>query len=198
MRKYDYKKDLYRFYGKKELAMWEKLNMPEEMKYIVLFRKVQNCTVPILKTILKIRLRHKQNKTHIQIPCRAEIGEGFYIGHLGRIIINPEVVIGKNCNIATGVVIGQINKGKKKGCPIIDDEVWIGANSVIVGKIRIGRNVLIAPNSYVNFDVPENSIVIGNPGVIHHNEQATEGYIQNKVWKYKLKYYKNNVFITFL
>lgn len=70
---------------------------------------------------------------------------------------------------------------KKNGCPVICDEVWIGANSVIVGKIKIGKNVLIAPNAYVNFDVPENSIVIGNPGVIHHTEEATKGYIRNKI-----------------
>ena len=69
---------------------------------------------------------------------------------------------------------------KKNGCPVISDEVWIGANSVIVGKIKIGKNVLIAPNAYVNFDVPENSIVIGNPGVIHHNEEATKEEIRNK------------------
>ncbi len=52
---------------------------------------------------------------------------------------------------------------------------------MIVGKIKIGNNVLIAANSYVNFDVPDNSIVIGNPGKIIHRENATEGYICQKV-----------------
>lgn len=79
---------------------------------------------------------------------------------MGRIIINPKTVIGDNINISTGVVIGQINTGKKKGCPTIGNEVWIGDNSIIVGNIKVGNNVLIAPNSYVNFDVPDNSIVI--------------------------------------
>jgi serine O-acetyltransferase len=37
------------------------------------------------------------------------------------------------------------------GCPTINDNVWIGTNSVIVGKITIGTDVLIAPNSFVNF-----------------------------------------------
>ena len=176
-----YKEDLYRFYGKKKLNIKEKINMSQEMKYIVLFRKVQETRNPIKKLILKIRLRRKQNKTQIQISYRTKIGKGFYIGHLGRIIINPETTIGNNCNIATGVTIGQINKGKKKGCPTIGDCVWIGTNSVIVGKVNIGNNVLIAPGAYVNFDVPDNSIVIGNPGIIHHNMEATKGYIDNKV-----------------
>ena len=38
---------------------------------------------------------------------------------------------------------------------------------------------MIAPNAYVNFDVPDNSIVIGNPAKIVKKENATEGYIEN-------------------
>jgi serine O-acetyltransferase len=57
----------------------------------------------------------------------------------------------------------------------------MGANAVIVGGISIGNNVLIAPNSYVNFDVPDNSVVMGNPATIMARENATEGYINNKV-----------------
>jgi serine O-acetyltransferase len=48
---------------------------------------------------------------------------------------------------------------------------------VVVGNIKIGNNVLIAPNSYVNFDVPDNSIVIGNPGKIIPHENPTKDYI---------------------
>lgn len=48
---------------------------------------------------------------------------------------------------------------------------------MIVGKITIGSNTLIAPNSYVNFDVPDNSIVLGNPAKIINNDNATKDYI---------------------
>lgn len=106
---------------------------------------------------------------------------GFYIGHFGTIIINSKAVLGKNINITSGVVIAQTNRGNKQGVPTIGDEVWIGANSVIVGKIKIGNNVLIAPNSYINFDIPDNSIVIGNPTKIKQNFKATEGYVHNKL-----------------
>ena len=47
----------------------------------------------------------------------------------------------------------------------------------MVGKIVIGDNVLIAPNAYVNFDVPNNSIVTGNPASIKQQANATEGYV---------------------
>ncbi len=57
------------------------------------------------------------------------------------------------------------------------NKVWIGSNSVIVGNVKIGNNVLIAPNAFVNFDVPNDSICFGNPAKIIKKENATEGYI---------------------
>ncbi len=57
----------------------------------------------------------------------------------------------------------------------------MGINATIVGKITIGDDVMIAPNSFVNCDVPSHSIVYGNPCVIRPKENATEGYINNKV-----------------
>ncbi len=89
--------------------------------------------------------------------------------------------MGKNINISKGVTNGQENRGKRKGVPIIGNDVWIGANATIVGKITIGDDVLIAPNSYVNIDVPSHSIVLGNPCIIKQSEHATESYINNRV-----------------
>jgi serine O-acetyltransferase len=87
--------------------------------------------------------------------------------------------IGKYCNITHNVTIGQANRGRLKGVPTLGDKVWIGTGAVIVGNIKIGSNVLISPNSFVAFDVPDNSVVMGNPGKIMHRENATEGYIEN-------------------
>lgn len=116
-----------------------------------------------------------------QITYNTDIGAGFYLGHFGMVIINGATKIGNNCNINQGVTIGAENRGKRKGTPTIGDKVWIGANSVIVGNISIGNNVLIAFLSFVNFDVPDNSIVIGNPGRIISDKEATDNYICNKV-----------------
>lgn len=108
------------------------------------------------------------------------MGGGIYFGHAYNITINPKARLGCNCNIHKGVVIGQTNRGKNKGVPTIGYEVWIGINAAIVGGITIGDDVLIAPNSFVNVDVPSHSIVFGNPCVIKHREWATEEYINNK------------------
>lgn len=66
-------------------------------------------------------------------------------------------------------------RGKRAGTPLIGNKVYIASGAVIVGKIKIGSNVLIAANSFVNFDVPDNSIVVGTK--IIPNVDATKGYI---------------------
>ena len=102
-----------------------------------------------------------------------------YLGHAYNITINPKAKIGSNCNIHKGVVVGQTNRGKLKGVPTIGNNVWIGINAAIVGNITIGDDVMIAPNSFVNIDIPSHSVVYGNPCIIKHRINATEGYINN-------------------
>lgn len=176
-----FKKDLYRYYGESGEPFLKKVLRPLEIKYISLFRKANTCKFLPLKLFYTLRLMRLSEKTQIQIPARTSIGEGFYIGHLGRVVINPNAKLGKNINIAAGVTIGMENRGKRKGSPTIGDNCWIGTNAVVVGNIKIGSDVLIAPLSYVNFDVPDHSIVMGNPAKIIPRENATEHYVCNRV-----------------
>jgi len=112
------------------------------------------------------------------------IGEGLYIGHFGSIIINPGAVIGKNFSISAGTLIGNA-QGKRAGIPSIGDNVFMGRNSIVIGGVRIGNDVLIAPGAFVNFDVPDNSIVIGNPGrIISKDSSPTKKYIVYPVDSY--------------
>ena len=176
-----FSKDLYRYYGENGEGLIKKLLRPAELKYIALFRKTNGCKFRALNAFYTLRLKIMSNKTYIQIPARTKIGEGFYIGHTGRVIIHPESVLGKNMNIGTGVTIGYENRGVRCGAPTFDGNCWIGTNSVVVGNIKIGEDVMIAPLTFVNFDVPSHSIVIGNPAKIIHKENATEYYIENRV-----------------
>jgi len=109
------------------------------------------------------------------------IGEGLYIGHPRNIVINKGVIMGKCCNINHNVTIGQENRGLRKGVPQIGNYVWIGTGAVVVGKINIGNNVMIAPGAFVNVDVPSNTLVIGNPCKLVKKENVTEGYIKHRV-----------------
>ena len=109
------------------------------------------------------------------------IGPGLFLVHSFCITVNPNCKIGRNVNLHKGVTIGQENRGDRAGCPTLGDCVWIGVNSTVVGKVTIGNNVVIAPNTFVNFDVPSNSIVIGNPAKIIRDINATDAYINRKV-----------------
>jgi serine O-acetyltransferase len=175
--------DLFRYTGGSGFTTFLKTFFREPgYRYISYYRWVRaRKNTPVIGLIARLLLRNCSHKFLFQIPYDTSIGEGFYIGHFGSIIINKDAIIGKNCNIAPGVTIGQANRGSRQGAPTLGDSVWIGVNSVIVGKITIGNNVLIAPGAYVNVDVPDNSIVVGNPATIKSREDATLGYIQNKV-----------------
>lgn len=176
-----FSKDLYRYYGEKGESLAERILRPPELKYIALFRKAEKCVFKPLKLYYTVKLKLMSYKTEIQIPARTKIDEGFYIGHTGRVIIHPDAKLGKNINVGTGVTIGYENRGKRKGAPVFEGNCWIGTNSVVVGKVRIGEDVMIAPLTFVNFDVPPHSIVVGNPAKIIQKENATECYIENKV-----------------
>lgn len=168
-----YKKDIFR-YGTGKMDKWTR-------KFHYYFRKASTCTNLFLNYYYRFRYRLICKKHGIEISRTVSIGKGLYVCHPYNITINPSVKLGQNINIHKGVTIGQENRGKRKGTPIIGNNVWIGVNSTIVGKITIGDDVLIAPNSYVNCNIPSHSIVIGNPCKIISKNNATENYIDNAV-----------------
>lgn len=153
-----------------------------ELNKMPLFWKFYRKTNSHKKNIIySVMFKIAKYFNHIELSSNTKIGNGIYIGHPYDITINPEVVIGNNVNIHKGVTIGRENRGNREGCPCIGDDVWIGINAVIVGKITIGNDVLIAPNSYVNTDIPSHSIVLGNPAIVKHSDNATKGYIENRI-----------------
>lgn len=136
-------------------------------------------TMHPLGIFFRVWLKILNNKRNVEIPHATSIRQGLYMGHFKNIIINQNSFIGPNCNISHNVTIGSESRGKRIGCPRIGERVSIGPNSVIVGNITIGNDVLIGPLTLVNFDVPNNSVVIGNPGKII-SDKGSEGYI-NKI-----------------
>lgn len=169
--------DLYRYEGnRKFLVLLRYFFFTPSFRYVFLFRKTQSASNVIVRLFWKILLRQCMLRTGIQIPEQTKIDRGFRIVHFGHIVINPATIIGKNFNISHGVTIGSA-EGKIKGTPIIGNNVSIQTNAVIVGGVKIGNDVLIAPNSFVNFDVPDGAIVLGNPGKIILQNKASEKYI---------------------
>jgi len=193
--------DQYRIYGSKGTKgkLINFLRNPG-FKYLYIMRKCNfyKDKNKLLYKFYYLILLHYQYKFGLEIPPQTKIGKGFYIAHIGAITINPNAVIGKNVNILTGALIGYNPRGKYKGCPTIGNEVWIGPNSVIVGNVTVGNNVVVAPNTLVNRDVPDNSMVVGNPAKIIPNKNATESYINYTVWFHKIILLRGLKWVLFL
>jgi serine O-acetyltransferase len=170
--------DLYRYGELAGIKGFLKGFMIPGFRYTYVFRKSEHYKAnSLLYLFFKLLKRRYRFRYGFEISSGAVIGEGLHLSsHSGHIIIGP-VKIGRNCNINHSVTIGRSYKGGKIGRPTIDDYVWIGTGAVIVGKINIGKNVLIAPNSFVNFDIPDNSLVIGNPAKIFQKVNPTRNYI---------------------
>jgi UDP-3-O-[3-hydroxymyristoyl] glucosamine N-acyltransferase len=65
------------------------------------------------------------------------------------------VQIGKRCLLTEGAIVG--------GSVKIGDESWLGLNSTVKQKVKIGNNVLVAAGACVLSDVPDQDIVAGVP-----------------------------------
>ena len=172
--------DLYRYNGSETKCYFLKAiftPMPA-FRYTYLLRHAAIFPKYSIRGIFyRALLNHYSYKYGFQISPNTRIGKGLYIGHRGPVVINGMVKLGDNCTLSHIVTIGQENRGPRKGFPKIGNKVFIGAGAVLVGQIVIGDNVLIAPNAFVNFDVPGESIVAGNPAVVKHHANATEDYV---------------------
>lgn len=173
--------DVKRYIDKNNGSYWKVILFHPPCRFMVVLRSCQYFhKFNPLGIISRIWIKRLKVKYGLQFNHTCKIGQGFYMAHYGNIIINTNVVIGENCNIAQGVTLGNTKRGKKVGNPRIGNRVWIGSNAVIVGGITIGNDVLIAPLSFVNFDVPDNAVVAGNPAkIISFN--GSEEYITNTV-----------------
>jgi serine O-acetyltransferase len=100
----------------------------------------------------------------IDIVPGAEIGAGLRIDHPVGIVIGSKVVIGQNCTILHGVTLGTRFLRSEKydnQFPIVGDNVDIGCNSTILGKVEIGSRVNIGANSLILKNIPSDTTVTG-------------------------------------
>lgn len=176
------KDDLYRITGKRKTLYILFYLLKAEYVFLFCYRITRHFFLKKYKILFKISnifLRFFSIKFGYEIPPQTKIGNGVKLMHFGGVAINPLSEIGRNVTISKGVTIGSNRRGKNKGAPLIGDDVFIGANAAIIGGVSIGDNVMIAPNAYINFDVPSHSICLGNPGRIISAFNATEFYQDN-------------------
>ena len=65
------------------------------------------------------------------------------------------------------IFLNQLSdRGISLGGEQIGDETWIGIHASIIGPVKIGKHCVIGANSVVTHDIPDYSVVVGNPGKI--------------------------------
>lgn len=168
--------DYYRMTGKRwkgGLRKWADVFLYHHIRFMYWYRKCEKKPT-VFRRFLLYRLSRKFG---LEISLQATIGAGLYLGHPYNITVGPDAVLGRNVNLCKGCTVGRVNIGKHMGTPTIGNEVYIGANATVVGNIRIGDDVMIASNAFVNVDVPSHSLVIGNPAQIIPRENATKGHV---------------------
>ncbi len=90
--------------------------------------------------------------------------------HPVGIVIGKDVEIGRDCIVYQNVTIGGVlNKQGIHVYPKIGNNVIIYANSIIIGDISIGDDVVIGAGTFVNRDIPSRSLVYGLPLVVKPN-----------------------------
>ncbi len=105
---------------------------------------------------------------------------GICLCHPFGITVNQGLILGDNVVLFKGCTIGSIRSGKRAGVPQIGDRVVICCNAMVCGGITIGNDVLISSNAFVDFVMPDHSIVLGNPAVIHERINPAKDYIKTK------------------
>ncbi len=113
------------------------------------------------------------------------IGRRSRIG-MSNVLIGP-VTIGNDVILAQNIVMSGLNHGYEdillpphdqpvsKKSITVENEVWIGANVVVVAGVTIGKHAIVAAGSIVTKNVPAYSVVAGNPARIIKQYNSVSG-----------------------
>ncbi len=129
--------------------------------------------IPVLPRLFRFLVFLLYNS---DVPSCVTIGRETLFGHSGiGVVIHPRAVIGEGCIIGQGITIG--GRSRHPDVPVIGDKVYIGAGARVLGPIRIGNNVVIAPNAVVIENVEDNCIVGGIPAKVLKEGIHFEDYV---------------------
>ena len=129
----------------------------------------------ISKDLIKFGNRVQINKN---VTMDASGSLGIYIGN--RVLIGPGCYF-RSANHSFSDDSSIVDQGWDfKRIPfegtdysiIIEDDVWIGANSIILSGAHIGKGSVLSAGAVVSSSIPEMSIVVGNPGRVVKQRQS--------------------------
>ena len=172
-----------RMYNKKLYYCNDGTLMTEQMEYLELlydFNQTRPSEHEKRETLLKKMFAEIGDDSYIERPLHAKWGgKNVHFGHSVYanfnlplvdncdIYVGNQVMFGPNVTVSTGthpIHPTLRSKQAQYNVPIhIEDNVWIGANSVILPGVRIGENSVIGAGSVVTKDIPANVIAVGSP-----------------------------------
>ncbi len=120
------------------------------------------CQTHHLKPVAFLLYRLNIFCSHAVIGRGAEFGAGLIILHTSGIVVNSKVKAGKNLILEHGVTIGA----EKNLCPVLGDNVFVGAGAKIIGGVTIGSDVKIGANAVVTKDLPDGATAVGIPAKV--------------------------------
>lgn len=105
---------------------------------------------------------------HLSFGKDIFINQNVMFVDLGGIVIEDHVLIGPMCRIIS--VNHLADPKKRRGLSVasvkIEENAWLGANVTVLPGVTVGKNAIVAADSTVTKDVPENVIVAGSPARI--------------------------------
>jgi len=156
--------DLHRYHGRVSFFLFIKsLLFVKGFKFSFWLRLAKHYEKNrLLRIIPKLMFGYYKRVLVSDINYRADIGYALCIRHVFATTFGGSTVIGNNVTILHSVTLGE----KNGSYPIIGDNVYLGSGCCVLGGVTIGNNVIIGANAVVTKNIPENSIVVGNPGKI--------------------------------
>lgn len=176
--------DLFRYYGDHSNKVFQKTyRFVPGFRFSYWLRKCDYLAKQPVYTRLSFyyaRLRYNRLKVRygFDIEYSTNIGEGLYLGHWGGVVVHPQAVIGKNCNISHQVTVG-VDSGKgAQAVPQLGDRVYLAPGCKVFGKVVLGDHCAVGANSVVNDDVPPGVTVAGLPARVV-SDHGSAAYVKN-------------------
>ena len=114
--------------------------------------------------------------TEIRAPYNLEIGEGSIIGDSCLLDCRNGIKIGKNVNLSSEVHIWTEQHDYRDSnfkcyatpdmCVVIEDRAWIGSNTIILPRVRIGCGAVVCAGAVVTKDVQPYAVIAGIPAKV--------------------------------
>lgn len=164
-----FSEDCARYSGRRDMSLWRRLRLVLSYPGLqVLFvyrlgRASANHPSALLRTLgLALhRMLHAMAAWayDMRLELSADIGPGFYIGHLGNIHV-AHCRIGENCSVGQSshvVGLGDIEPA------VLGDRVWFGPHATLKGHFQVGSDSTVSAGALVNRDLPAGALCLGVP-----------------------------------